>query len=112
MNRKKEEAEFTPDQVRVIKRVRGLMLVSLLVMIVGFLTVFGVIAYRLFSGSERGRPPAEKVLNLSRGAKVVSTSVDGSKLVVTVEIAGATEVLLYDLETMQPVGRFVIKTAP
>jgi hypothetical protein len=111
MSSKKEE-ELTPAQERVIKRARRLMMVPLLVMVAGFLTVFGVIAYRLSSSSERGRTPTEKVLNLTRGAKIVSTSVSDNRLAVTVEIGGVTEVLLYDLETMQPVGRFVIKTAP
>ena len=112
MSRKKDDEELTPEQARVISRVRRLMLVPLLVMIVGFLTVFGVIAYRLSAGGERGRPQVEKVLNLSRGARVISTSVDNNKLAVTIEVGGGTEVLLYDLETMQPAGRFVIKTTP
>jgi hypothetical protein len=112
MSRKKDAEELTPEQQRVIGRVRKLMLVPLLVMIVGFLTVFGVIAYRLSMSGERGRPVVEKVLNLSRGARVISTSVDNNKLAVTIEVGGSTEVLLYDLETMQPAGRFVIRTTP
>lgn len=108
---KKTEEELTPEQERMILRVRRLMLIPLLVMVAGFLTVFGVIAYRLyFKTPPRPAPPAaEKVLNLPQGARVVSTTVSGNRLVVTVEIGGATEVLLYDIDSMQPVGRFVIK---
>lgn len=110
MNRKPEE-ELTPEQERMIRRVRRLMLVPLVVMIAGFLTVFGVIAYRLYFKTPEplSPPPLEKVLNLPQGARLVSTAVSGGKLVVTVETGGVTEVLLYDIDSLQPAGRFVIK---
>ncbi len=41
---------------------------------------------------------------------MISTTVNDGKLVVTVEIGGVAEVLLFDLPSMQPSGRFVIKT--
>lgn len=110
MSRKKEE-ELTPEQERMILRVRRLMLIPLLVMVAGFLTVFGVIAYRLyFKTPPRPAPPvAEKVLNLPHGARVISTAVSDGKLAVTVEIGGTTEVLLYDIGSLQPAGRIMIK---
>jgi hypothetical protein len=49
-------------------------------------------------------------MNLPRGARVISTTVNDGKIVVTVETGGVTEVLMYDLATMQPTGRFIIKT--
>lgn len=110
---KKIEEELTPEQERMILRVRRLMLIPLAVMVAGFLTVFGVIAYRLYFKAPAGPappPPLETVLNLPQGARLVSTAVSDSKLVVTVETGGTTEVLLYDIDSMQPVGRFVIKT--
>lgn len=110
MTRKKDE-ELTPEQQQLIARVKRLMALPLLVMVVGFLTVFGVIAYRLyFRTPAPASPPVEKVLNLPRGARVISTTASEGKLVVTVETNGVTEVLFYDLATMQPAGRFVIKT--
>ncbi len=110
MSRKKDE-ELTPEQAQLIARVKRLMALPLLVMVAGFLTVFGVIAYRLyFKTPERASPPVETVLNLPRGARVISTTVNDGKLVVTVEIGGVAEVLLFDLPSMQPSGRFVIKT--
>jgi Family of unknown function (DUF6476) len=104
--------DLSPGQARVVARVRRLMLGSLLVMAVGLLAVFGVIAYRLYASAERGRTPIEETLNLSRGARVMSNAATGNRLVVTVENAGLVEVLIYDLETLQPKGRFTIKPTP
>jgi len=110
MSRKKEE-ELTPEQVQLIARVKRLMALPLLIMAAGFLTVFGVIGYRLyFKTPPRPSPTIERVMNLPRGARVVSTTVNDGKIVVTVETGGVTEVLMYDLATMQPTGRFIIKT--
>ena len=104
--------DLTPEQTRIVLRVRRIMLGSLLIMAVGFLAVFGVIAYRLYAGAERPRAPIEETLNLARGAKVLSTTVAGNRLLVTVENAGVVQVLIYDLETLQPKGRFVINQTP
>jgi hypothetical protein len=41
---------------------------------------------------------------------VISATVSDGKIAVTVETGGVTEVLLYDQTTMQPTGRFIIKT--
>lgn len=108
---KKTEEELTPEQERMILRVRRLMLIPLLVMVAGFLTVFGVIAYRLyFKTPGKAESTTERVLILPRGAKVVSSTVNDGKLVVTVETGGTTEILLFDLPSMQRSGRFIIKT--
>ncbi len=104
--------DLSPGQAHVVQRVRRLMLGSLLIMAAGFLAIFGVIAYRLYASAERGRPPIEETLNLSRGARLLSTAAAGNRLVVTVENAGLVEVLIYDIETLQPKGRFTIKPSP
>ena len=58
---------------RVMRKLRGMMIGSSLVMIVGFLAVFGVIAYRLSSGADRSRTPApEASLQLPAGARIGS----------------------------------------
>ena len=104
--------ELSPAQARVVLRVRRMMLGSLAIMAVGFLAVFGVIGYRLYAGTERARPPIEETLNLARGGRVLSATAASNRLVVTVENAGVVEVLIYDLETLQPKGRFTIKPTP
>jgi len=109
---KPADSELTPEQAQVIARVRRLMLGSVMVMAAGMLVVFGVIGYRLYAGAERARSPIEATLNLARGARVISATAAGDRLVVTVENGGAMEVLTYDLETLQPKGRFTVKPAP
>jgi hypothetical protein len=42
----------------------------------------------------------------------MSTAVADNRLLVTIENAGIVEVLIYDLETLQPKGRFVVKSTP
>ena len=107
----RDDEPLDPAQTRVVRRLRGLMILSTLIMVGGFLAVFGVIAYRLSIGAEKGRN-AESTVSLPRGARVVSTAVSEGKLVVTVEIAGAVEVRIFDLTTLEPRGRMRITTEP
>src|ERR1700730_11829428 len=104
--------DLSPGQARVVARVRRLMFGSLLVMAAGFFALFGVIPSRLYASAERARPPIEETLNLARGARVMSTSAASNRLLVTAENAGLVEILLHDNETLQPRGRFVIKSTP
>jgi len=107
----RDDEPLDPAQTRVVRRLRGLMILSTLIMVVGFLAVFGVIAYRLSMGAERGRS-AESNVSLPRGARVISTAISEGKLVVTIEIAGAVEVRIFDLATLEPRGRMRITTEP
>jgi hypothetical protein len=43
---------------------------------------------------------------------VLSTAVSDGRLVVTIEVAGATEVRLYDLGTLKPRGRLRLEGKP
>ncbi len=96
---------------RVVRKLRGMMIGSSLVMIVGFLAVFGVIAYRLSSGTEKVRAP-EASLQLPAGARVISATVGEGRLLVTIEVAGATEVRIFDLNTLEPRGRLRLSPQP
>jgi uncharacterized protein DUF6476 len=97
---------------RVVRKLRRMMIGSSLVMIVGFLAVFGVIAYRLSSGStERTRTP-EATLQLPAGARIVSTAAGEGRLLVTIDVAGATEVRIFDLNTLEPRGRLRLAPQP
>jgi hypothetical protein len=96
---------------RVVRRLRGMMIGSSLVMIVGFLAVFGVIAYRLSSGADRPRAP-EALLALPAGARVISATAAEGRLIVTIEIGGASEVRIFDLATLEPRGRLRLAPQP
>lgn len=58
------------------------------------------------------RPPADANLALPQGARVVSTAVAGDRIVVTVDVAGRTELHLFDLHTLAPRGRLRIASEP
>jgi hypothetical protein len=96
---------------RVVRKLRGMMIGSSLVMIVGFLAVFGVIAYRLSSGAEKVRAP-EASLQLPAGARVLSATAGEGRLLVTIEVAGATEVRIFDLNTLEARGRLRLSPQP
>ena len=73
--------------------------------------VLGVIGYRVFK-SEGSRPPPELSVKLPAGARVVSTAVAADRIVVTLDVAGQTELHLFDIQTLQPRGRLKLNAEP
>lgn len=107
-----DETPLDPAQARIVQKVRRLALGSSLIMMLGILLVLGVIGYRFFVTAERGRPATDAIVALPKGARVISTAVADGKLAVTIELAGAIEVRLYDLSTLEPRGRLQFVPAP
>ena len=107
-----DEAPLDPAQERIVQKIRRLALGSSLIMMLGILLVLGVIGYRLFATAERGRPATDAIIALPKGARVLSTAVADGKLAVTIEIAGAIEVRLFDFSTLEPRGRIQFAPAP
>ncbi len=107
-----DETPLDPVQARIVQKIRRLALGSSLIMMLGILLVLGVIGYRLFATADRGRPAADAIVALPKGARVLSTAVADGKLAVTIELAGAVEVRLYDLATLEPRGRLQFVPAP
>jgi hypothetical protein len=87
------------------------MLISALTTAVGIAAVVGVIGYRLYS---RGENTAGAITNgtvfLPQGARVVSTTISGDSIVVTIEVAGATEVRIFDRKSLQQTARLTFAT--
>lgn len=100
-----------PQTVQMIARVKRLMLIAGLTTALGVGAIFIVIGYRLFR-SEGSAPAADVAATLPRGARIVSTGVAGDRLLVTVEIAGSTEIRSYDARTLMPAGRLRFTTEP
>lgn len=107
-----DETPLDPAQARIVQQVRRLALGSSLIMMLGILLVLGVIGYRFFATAERGKPTTDAIAALPKGARVISTAVADGKLAVTIELAGAIEVRLYDLSTLEPRGRLQFVPAP
>jgi hypothetical protein len=102
--------EPTPEQAVLIVRVRRMMLIAGLTSALAVAIVLIAIGYRLYrsEGSPAG-VSTDVTAALPKGARIVSTGVAGDRLVVTLDIGGATEIRTFDAKTLKPAGtlRFV-----
>jgi hypothetical protein len=88
------------------------MIISGLTTLVAIAAVLTVIGYRVSRVGNNGLPSAESIITLPKGARVVANSIAGDSLVVTLDIAGATEIRTFDLKTLNETGRLRFVTAP
>jgi hypothetical protein len=103
--------EPTPEQAALFVRVRRMMLIAGLTTALAISAVLIAIGYRLFR-SEGSVVTADTVSMLPKGARIVSTGVAGDRLVVTLEIGGATEIRTFDARTLKPTGRLTFANEP
>jgi hypothetical protein len=115
-----------PDAARALGNIRRLMLFSNLFVVVAIGAVLAVIGYRIYRTEPPAPPPApppvaapappkipvDMTLTLPRGARIIETAVAGDRLVLTIQINGATEIRTFDIKTLQPAGRLGFATAP
>ena len=104
-----DERPLDPAAARIVAKVRWLMLISGFATVLGIAVVIGVIGYR-FSRSEGS--VADMTAMLPKGARIVSTTIAGDRIAVTVEAAGAFEIHTFDLHTLKPRGRLRFATEP
>jgi hypothetical protein len=102
------EANAAP---RMIARARWLMIVSGLTTLIALAAVIGVIGYRAFHASGSAAP-LDTVVALPKGARVISSIATGDRIVVTLDIGGATEVRTFDLKTLKETGRLRFAIEP
>ena len=94
-------------------RVRLMMLISGLTTLIAIAAVVGVIGYRIYqSGGSGTGPLADGIVTLPKTARVVSTAVAGDRIVVTLDIGGATEIRTFDSKTLKEAGRIRFATEP
>jgi hypothetical protein len=108
-----EDGKLTPEQMRIVARVRWLMLISGFATVLGIAVVVAVVGYRVFRAE--GRPGAgmvEATARLPKGARVVSIATAGERIVVTVDIGGSPEVRIFDAKTLTPEGRLRFAEEP
>jgi len=106
-----DEKPLSPEQQKLVAKVRWLMLMSGVATFLGIAVVLGVIGYRMFR-TDGTSAPKEVTALLPKGAKIVQTAVSEGRIVVTVEQGGAVEIRAFDIKTMQPVGRLRFATEP
>jgi len=109
-------ADHDADAVSpMMARARWLMVISALTTALAIAAVLGVIGYRIFhAGRSAGAPGAvaSGIVTLPKGARIVATATAGDSIVVTIDIAGATEIRTFDAVTLQETGRLRFATEP
>lgn len=104
--------EPSPEQAALFGRVRRMMLIASLTTAVAISAVLIAIGYRLFR-SEGSAPGLKDVTEiLPRGARITATAIAGDRLVITLDIGGATEIRTFDAQTLKPAGRLKFTTEP
>lgn len=95
---------------RVRLKLRRLILVSGTTVLVGFLAVLFAVMYKI--APDRGKPalsasaePVTLADVLPAGARVVSTALDGNLLALTIDLSGATRIVVVDVGTGAVVRR-------
>ena len=105
--------EPTPEQAALFARVRRMMLIAGLTTALAVAAVLIAIGYRLFRTDGSVTSAATDVTaSLPKGARIVSTGVAGDRLVVTLEVGGATEIRTFDARTLKPAGKLKFVSEP
>ena len=96
----------------MVAKVRWLMLISGVTTLIAISAVIGVIGYRVFRAGGSAAAPSEAIVALPKGARVVSSTVAGDHIVVTLDIGGATEIRTFDVKTLRQNGRLRFAIEP
>jgi hypothetical protein len=104
-------SEPTPEQVALFKRVRRMMLIAALTTALAIAAVLIAIGYRVFRIQGSADIPDITAV-LPKGAKIVSASVAGDRMMVTLDIGGAVEIRTFDARTLKPTGRLRFVNEP
>jgi hypothetical protein len=99
------ENPLDPESARVVAKVRRLMLIATSTTFIAVAAVIAVIGYRVFKGEERVGATAAVSATLPAGTKVLSSAIGEGRLVLTVEINGGIELLIFDLNSLKPLVR-------
>jgi hypothetical protein len=106
-----DEKPLSPEQARLVGKVRWLMALSGVATLLGIVVVVGVIGYRVF-GSEGSVAPPDVTALLPKNARIVTTAISGQQVVVTLDLGGATEIRTFDVRSLKPTGRLRFATEP
>ncbi len=104
--------EPTPEQAAMIARVRRMMLIAGLTSALAVAVVLIAIGYRLYRGEGSPTSATDVTAALPKGARIVSTGVAGERLVVTLDVGGATEIRTFDAKTLKPAGKLSFVSEP
>jgi TRAP-type C4-dicarboxylate transport system permease small subunit len=101
-----------PEQTAaMVAKVRRMMLIAGLTTALGVGALLVVIGYKLFK-SEGSVVTTATTATLPKGARIVATAVAGDRVVLTLEVAGATEIRTFDAKTLKPAGTLKFAQEP
>ena len=94
----------------VRRKLARIVLVSGLIMGVGFATVFGVIGYRMMRGGDNtvSKPALPESISVPEGARVIAAALDGDRMTLTLDIGGRQSLLVIDVTSGAEIGRIRI----
>ena len=104
--------EPTPEQAALFARVRRMMLIAGLTTALAVAALLIAIGYRLFHAEGSAPAAMDATATLPKGARIVSTTLAGDRLVLTLDIGGTTEIRFYDASTLKPAGRLNFTREP
>ena len=104
--------EPTPVQAALIPRARRMMLVAGLPSALAVAVVLTAIGYRLYRSEGSPVSVSDVTAALPKGARIVATAVAGDRLLLTLDIGGATEIRTFDAKTLKPAGRLSFVNEP
>ena len=104
--------EPTPEQAALFARVRRMMMIAGLTTALAVAAVLIAIGYRLFRAEGSTVSVTDVTAMVPKGSRIVSTGVAGDRLVITLDIAGATEIRTFDAKTLKPAGRLKFANEP
>jgi|SRR5450830_756831 len=105
-----DEKPLDPEAARFVAKVRRLMTIAIATTFLAIAVVIGVIGYRVFRVEGSAPVAPDLTAALPAGAKVISTVVGDGRIVLTIDLAGTTELRIFDLNTLKARGR--IRLAP
>jgi hypothetical protein len=106
-----EDGPLSPAQAQIVARIRRMTLISGIATVLGVAVVVTVIGYRVLH--TEGRPgPIEATAQLPKGARLLSASIVGDRIVVTIDVGGSLEVRTFDARTLSPEGRLRFMAEP
>src|SRR4051812_19064812 len=103
--------EPTPEQAALFARVRRLMLIAGLTTALAAAAVLVALGHRLFPVEGRV-VTTDMTASLPKGARIISTGLAGDRLVVTLDLGGATEIRTFDAHTLKATGRLRFVSEP
>jgi len=95
----------------VVARARVIMLISALTTALAIAAVVTVIGYRMFNNGAV-TIATDDMVQLPKGARILSTSASAGRVAVLIELAGANELRTFDIKTLKQTGRLRFTREP